>query len=616
MQKPGYIGRFFDFISNIKPKPDSGQANYALFKEGVNVITREVDRFVAVRLAIAFLCVIIAAVAAALTPFVLKLMIDELSPTTAGAVLAVPVFLLAAYVITNWLSRAINELRGLLFGTAEQRLFRRLSRFLFSHIMTLPLRFHLDRKTGAIGPTLEQGMQGYRLILQHAVFTVLPALVEIAAMTFILASLFSAPFLIIFALSVIAYGVVFAHGAARILSASRDVSATKINAHAILTDSILNYETVKLFTAENEIRARYDAMLARSEETWVEFYRRRTVNGLSVAVVFAAGLAATMSLGASGVARGEISIGDFVLLNAYILQIARPVEMLGFAFRDIGQGVAFIEKLLDLLREPNETSPQNPPMRVYAGAASVSFENISFGYNDERQVLQDVSFNIPNGKTVALVGPSGSGKSSMVRLLTRFYDPDAGTIRIDGDPVDKIPLEKVREMIAVVPQDTILFNTTIAENIGFGATGKATEVDIRRAARLAHLDRFIDTLPKGYETIVGERGLKLSGGEKQRVAIARAALKRPRLFIFDEATSALDTETERHILQNMIEVSEGVTTLMIAHRLSTIIHADEIIVLQAGTVRERGAHESLLAEDGLYADMWRAQNTKTQKQPA
>ena len=583
------------------------------------------DKFVKGRLGLALMLVFATAVLAALAPIALKYAVDALgsgqpvklslgflsdwSFVAENSVTLGPVALISFYLISLWISRSLGEFRWFLYGTADQRLHRNLSRRLFDHVIKLPMSFHLERRTGALNQTLVQGLAGYSILLNHAIFTLLPVLVEMSIIGAVLAFFFDGEFLLILAASVIAYGAAFAIGVKQIIGPSRAVSTSQVDAFANLTDSILNTETVKYFTAEQRVNDRYDEALAKSERQWASFYLRKSVNGLLVAGVFALSLGAAILFGAQRVMDGSMTIGGFILVNAYMLQIVRPMETLGAAFRDIAYGVAFIEKMADLMARKAEYADR--PLlaaeeKQGLGAGNLAFEQVNFSYLPDRPVLNGISFTVGLGKTVGIVGSSGAGKSSLIRLLMRLYEPDSGGILLNGNSIFGMPLEAVRGAIAIVPQDTVLFNDTIAYNIGFGRQG-CTQADIEHAARLAHIHDRIMAMPKGYQTIVGERGLKLSGGEKQRVSIARAVLKRPQIFIFDEATSSLDTKTELSILNNLIEVSKGMTTLIIAHRLSTVVHADEILVLDHGRIIERDSHGALLQKNGLYADMWRAQ---------
>ncbi len=373
----------------------------------------------------------------------------------------------------------------------------------------------------------------------------------------------------------------------------------------------MNHEAIKYFDAERVVCNRYDTALGHRESAWRRFFNEYAINALIVASIFGLSLAVSLIYAARDVAHGAMTVGDFVLINAYVVRLVQPLEMLGFAVRDIAQGVAFLSAMLALLREKTEGSGTLVlTTRASASNGELTFEQVNFSYRQERVVLKDVSFTVPAGKTVAIVGVSGSGKSSLIRLLFRLYDPDSGRILLDGLPIADMPLSTVRQSIAVVAQDVVLFHDTISRNIGFGRFG-ASQLEIEDAARLAQLHDVIMAMPEGYETVVGERGLKLSGGERQRVAIARAALKRPRIYVFDEATSSLDSRTEKEILRNLTELSSRCTTLVIAHRLSTIIHADEILVLNRGVIAERGAHDELRTLGGYYAGLWDAQQTGT-----
>lgn len=589
--------------------------------QAVSLAWDEADPFIKKRLALTLLLAVGTAVFAGLAPIALKYAVDglgselQVADVEMGAVLG-PTILLLIYIAALWISRSLGEARWFLFGTADQRLHRRLSRRLLAHVIDLPMAFHLDRKTGALNQTLVQGLAGYRILLNHLVFTVLPVLVEVVIVGAVLAALLRLEFLGIFGVSVIAYAVVFAIGAKRIIGPTREVSACQIEAHATMTDSLLNAETVKCFNAERQIHERYDGALAETERRWSLFYWRKSENGLLAALVFALSLGTAMMLGALRIRQGVLSVGDFVALNAYMLQIVRPLETLGLAFRDIAHGAAFIEKMMALMgRECEAGRSEAPGLTVIEGSARTAgpatgmleVRNASFSYHPGRPILENIDFAIRPGETVAVVGKSGAGKSSLVRLLMRFYEPERGDILLNGESIRDLPLDEVRWAIAIVPQDTVLFNDTIAYNIGFGRRS-ASPADIERAARFAHIHERVIEMPDGYDTIVGERGLKLSGGEKQRVSIARAVLKRPQIFIFDEATSSLDAKTEQSILDNLIEVSRGMTTLIISHRLSMVTHADEILVLETGRVVERGRHGELLERNGAYAVMWRTQN--------
>ncbi|HEY4366467.1 MAG TPA: ATP-binding cassette domain-containing protein [Steroidobacteraceae bacterium] len=583
------------------------RSDWQTLREVLQLLWTVADAYAKRRLLLALGLVASGALLSALTPLALKLAVDALTQGSAGPALLTPLMFVILYVLGQYFVRFLTEIRTLVYGQADQRVRRHLGRQLFDHLVRLPLRFHLERKTGAMGETAQQGIQGYQLLLNHMIYTILPVAVEFVAVAIVLVNLGHAAYLVILALSSIAYVAVFQRGAASVQEPARSISAAHIEAHAVMTDSLINFETVKYFDAEPVVSGRYDMALGRTESAWRHFFRRRAVNGVLVASIFALSLGAALIYAANDVVRGTMTVGGFVLINAYIARLVQPLEMLGFAVRDIAQALAFLEKMLDLFREPPEGGLRHGGPYEMEPLGALIFHNVSFSYRHDQSVLKGVSFCVPAGRTVAVVGVSGSGKSSLIRLLFRLYEPDCGRIVLDGLPIAELPLSTVRQAIAVVPQDTVLFHDTIANNIGFGRRGSSMD-DIKEAARIANLHDFIMSMPDAYETVVGERGLRLSGGERQRVAIARAALKRPRIFVFDEATSSLDSKTEREILRNLLDVSRKCTTLVIAHRLSTVVHADEILVLDRGVIVERGTHAELQRQDGHYAALWEAQH--------
>lgn len=590
--------------------------------KGIKLAWAESDSFVKKRVAIALLLVLFTALAAGMAPIALKYAVDGLTAENGTATdqgISIesdefsilpetlnPTIFLLIYILGLWLSRSLGEARWYVYGTADQRLQRSLSRRLFDHVLKLPMPFHLDRKTGALNQTLAHGLAGYSILFNHLVFSVLPVLIEITIIGVVISLTFQPIFLLLLLCTVIAYFCAFAIGVVGITGPSREVANAQINAYATLTDSILNSETIKYFTAEKFVNDQYDLLLQKSEKNWAAFYLRKSMNGLLIVSIFAVSLGTALAIGAHQVSAGQISVGDFVMVNAYMLQIVRPMETLGSAFKSIAQGVAFIEKMMLIINQKTESYSSNPNIVAEIdprNKGELIFNKVCFAYTADRPIIRSVSYRLLSGQTVAIVGSSGAGKSSIVRLLLRLYELDRGAILLNGRSTHTIPLAELRRLIAVVPQDTVLFNDTIAYNIAFGRNG-SNQADIEKAARLAQIHDKIIAMPDGYETVVGERGLKLSGGEKQRISIARAVIKNPQMFVFDEATSSLDSDTEREILENLILVSKGVTTLIIAHRLTTVTHADNIIVLDNGRIVEQGNHSELLSKNCVYAGMW------------
>lgn len=575
------------------------------FRGVLQLLNRQVTPFVTLRLAAVLVLVLAAAMLTAFAPVALKLMVDAFTGQGHSPEPAL-VLLVTLYVLSQWLARVANEVRGLLYRRIQRRLFRTLSERLFAHLMHLPLRFHLDRHTGGVSETLSNGLEGFQLVLQQLVLIALPVTAELGIVVVILGRMAPPLFLALFCGALIFYASAFAYSAVVLSDSARSASAARVDAGAAITDGLLNYETVKYFTAESLVQERVGTALARSEDEWLAFSRKYACSSLVVATIFAAFLAATTWYATIEVHNGHMTIGAFVLVNTYMLQLARPVEMLGNAMRSFSQGFAMLEKLQQLFSETTE-----PASIISAGgprmASALEFDRVSLSYRKERRVLTDISFRISPKRTLGIVGSSGSGKSTIVRLLMRLIEPDRGKIFLDNIWISTLALSDVRSAIAVVPQDTVLFNETLAYNIAFGRAGAQLH-EITQAARIARLHEFIMTLPDGYNTKVGERGVKLSGGERQRVSIARAVLKSPRIYIFDEATSSLDSKTEQEILDSLREIAKHSSTLVIAHRLSTVVHADEILVLEDGCITERGTHPCLLGHDGRYAALWRAQH--------
>lgn len=571
------------------------------------ILRQESDGRVFALATFALLLVLAASAMAALAPLLLKVIVDHLTAigTQHGAHFAIAVAILG-YAGTRWCARTLGELRSLIIGRIDQRLGRLLSLRLFKHIMALPLRYHRNNRAGALNQTLANSLVGYRMVLQHLVTTVLPVLLEISMMSAVLLALGHPVFLAIIVSTLCCYFTAFFLGAVQLTAPARAASSAHIDASALMTDNILNYETVKALCLEAHTHQRMDNALAQTERHWIQLYSRKALNGTVIGTIFALSLGVSIYVAARAVQRGQMTIGDFVLVNTYLLQIFSPMEMLGYAFRDISQGVAFIEKMIAILQKTPEKLPIASCRPLPQGDGRLDFEAVSFSYDSKQPILQDITFAVAAGRTVALVGASGSGKSTLIRLLVRFWEPDSGRILIDGVSITELLVSSLRRAVAIVPQDTVLFNESIAYNIAVGRPNSSFQ-EIVEAAKLAHIHDSIMARPKGYQTLVGDRGLKLSGGELQRIAIARATLKRPRIFVFDEATSSLDSRTERSIVTNLREISRQTTTIVVAHRLSTIVAADEILVLQCGRIAERGTHTDLLRRHGVYHDIWSAQ---------
>jgi ABC-type transport system involved in Fe-S cluster assembly fused permease/ATPase subunit len=537
-------------------------------------------------------------------PFVYKRIIDGLSaPATAAAV---PVALILAYGVAHAGTQLVEAARRLVFVRVAQRAVRVTALQLFDHLHALSLRFHLERQTGGVARAVDRGTAGIEFLLETTLFNVVPTLLELTLVSAILWRFYSAGFALAVAATLTAYSGFTIAATGRQIRARRERNRRDVAASVRAIDSVLNYETVKYFAAEAHEAARYDAAKRGYEEAAIRTGRVEALSAGGQAAIIAAGLVVIMLMAGRGVAAGAMTVGDFVLVNAYLLQLYVPLGMLGSVYSSTRQSIADAEAMAELLAERPEVVDRPGATALAARRGHLAFEAVSFAYDPRRPILDALSFEVRPGETVAIVGASGAGKSTLARLLFRFYDVAGGAIRIDGQDVRDVTQISLRQAIGVVPQDTVLFNDTLRYNIAYGRPG-ASDEEIEAAARAAGLHDLILALPDGYDSMVGERGLKLSGGEKQRVAIARVILKRPYILVFDEATSALDTHTEREIQASLRELAAERTTLIIAHRLSTIVEADEILVLAGGRVAERGRHEALIAHDGLYAAMWRRQ---------
>jgi ATP-binding cassette subfamily B protein len=545
-------------------------------------------------------------------PLALKQIIDSLDKSS--ATLMVPVFLIVGYGVLRLFSTLFGELRDAVFAKVTQRAIRRVALKVFEHLHSLSLRFHLDRQTGGVSRDIERGTRGIGFLLNFTLFNILPTLLEIGLVAAILLKKYNPWFAAITFVTLVFYiaFTLFITEWRMVVRRTMNDLDSKANTRAI--DSLLNYETVKYFGNERFEAQRYD----QNMQNW-EFAAVRNQTSLALlnsvqSIIVAIGITALMLLAASEVVDGTMTVGDLVLVNVFMIQLYMPLHFLGFVYREIRHSLADMEKMFGLLSEHREIAdaPDARPLQV--GAASVRFENVCFGYTPDREILFDVSFDIPAGHTVAVVGASGAGKSTLSRLLFRFYDVQRGNILINDQDVRSVTQTSLRAAIGIVPQDTVLFNDTIYYNIAYGRPD-ATREEVLAAAQSAHIHAFIESLPQGYDSTVGERGLKLSGGEKQRVAIARAILKNPAILIFDEATSALDSKSEKAIQAELRAIAQNRTTLIIAHRLSTVVDADQILVMEHGRIVERGSHRELLEKNEVYAQMWNLQKQEEKVSP-
>ena len=548
-------------------------------------------------------------------PLLYRRMVDMFADPT-RLPLELPLALMLAYGGLRVMQIVFAELRDAVFAKVAQGAIRDVALSTFRHLHSLALRFHLERQTGGLSRAIERGTKGIDFLLTFMLFNIIPTLIEIALVCGVLWGLYGVRYAVV-TLATIAGYIVYTLTVTNWRSKyRRQMNETDSQANTRAIDSLLNYETVKYFGNEAFEAQRYDQALTRYERAAVSSKRSLALLNIGQAAIIGVGLTAVMAMAGQGVLNHQMTVGDFVLVNTYLIQLYIPLNFLGFVYREMKQSLIDMESMFRLLAVNTEIKDKPQAPLLPQGAGQVEFADVSFAYDDRRPILSGLSFCVPAGAKLAIVGVSGAGKSTIARLLFRFYDVTSGAIRIDGVDIRDVTQHSLRQALGVVPQDTVLFNNTLRYNIHYGRPD-ASDDDVREAAELAQISAFIAAAPDGFATRVGERGLKLSGGEKQRVAIARTILKRPRILIFDEATSALDTRTEREIQAALKEVSRGHTTLVIAHRLSTVIDADEIIVLEGGAIAERGSHVSLLAADGLYARMWRRQldSEVTQMEP-
>jgi ABC-type transport system involved in Fe-S cluster assembly fused permease/ATPase subunit len=564
-----------------------------------------------VRVVLAMVALLLSNIATLFIPIAYGKAVDALSGKS-GALIAVPIGLIAAYGLARLLTQFFNEVRNAIFQKVSQRAIRQIALNVFRHLHSLSLKFHLDRQTGGLSRAIQRGTTAIDSLLSFSLFNVFPTILMLILSALVIWRRFDGLYAIATVLTVGTYIAFTIKVSNWRIVIRRQMNDSDSSANTKAIDSLLNHETVKYFTNEEHEAQRYDVALARYEKAAVKTVTSLSVLNIGQAFIVGLGVTVIMLMSARDIVAGRMTIGGFVTLNTYLIQLAQPLGIFGTVYSALKQALVDIEGMFALLSENRDVAdrPGAKPLEVIGGA--VTFRDVDFAYDPRRPILSGVSFIVPAGRTVAIVGSSGAGKSTIARLLFRFYDVTGGSIDIDGQDIRDVTQQSLRGEIGIVPQDTVLFNDTIYYNIAYGRP-EASREEVERAARMANIDGFIRSLPDGYDAMVGERGLKLSGGEKQRVAIARALLKDPAIMLFDEATSALDTATEKEIQGNLKTASEGRTTLVIAHRLSTIIDADEILVLSGGLIVERGTHASLLAARGMFAEMWRKQQEAAER---
>jgi len=585
------------------PDPQSN-INFAVFKQVIPYLTEYKNRII-----LAFLCLALAKVASVYLPFILKNTVDLLDEqqSITSPELVLPLMLVAAYGIVRFANVLFSELRDVLFGRVTEHAMRRISLKVFTHIHHLDLEFHLNRKTGGLARDIERGVSGISFVMRFFVFNIGPTILELAFVVGILSINYGIEYALIIIFAVVLYVLFSVKATNWRLKYIKQANLADNQSNTRAVDSLLNFETVKYFNNEKYEQTQYDTDLA----SW-QVARRKNRLSLFVlnggqALIIAMAMTATLALAAIDVSQKNMTLGDFVLVNAFMMQIFIPLNFLGFVYREIKGSLANIENMFNLLTETSNVQEVENAPDLKLNQAKIVFKNVSFAYKDKPQTITDLSFEIEAGKKVAIVGPSGAGKSTITKLLYRFYDIQEGMISISDQNIKDYSLTSTRKQIAIVPQDTVLFNNTIIENVRYGRLD-ATDAEVQQAINDAQLGQFVNSLPEKLNTQVGERGLKLSGGEKQRIAIARSLLKQSPILIFDEATSSLDSHNEAAIMETLKTVTTGHTSLVIAHRLSTIIDADEIFYMEKGQIKERGTHKQLLIHDGLYAALWQVQS--------
>lgn len=563
---------------------------------------------VKIRFILAFALLLISKILLLYSPLFYKSAVDILSAKY-GELVVVPIFMIIAYGSARLFGQLFAELRDAIFAEVTQSAIQQIGLLVFKHIHNLSLKFHLERQTGGLSRVIERGTKAIETLLIFLTINIIPTIIEIILVAGIFAYLYGLSFSLVILTTIIAYIIFTLAITEWRISYVRRMNETDNKATSRAVDSLLNYETVKYFNNEHHELARYGNALESYKIAAVINRLGLSLLNSGQTVIITIGLVLIMIMAGSHVRDNILTIGDFVALNAFVLQVYIPLNFLGFAYREIKIALVNMEHMFELLDVPQDIQDIDNAPDIEFRSGHIQFDDISFAYEERRPILKGVSFTVPAGKTIAIVGSSGAGKSTISRLLFRFYDPTSGAIKIDEQDIKLVRQDSVRQLIGIVPQDTVLFNDTIKYNIGYG-NPSAHDDELIEAAKAAQIHDFIISLPDGYNSLVGERGLKLSGGEKQRVAIARTLLKKPKIFLFDEATSALDTRTEKQIQKSLESISKNHSTIIIAHRLSTITHADEILVLDSGTIVERGSHKVLLAQDGLYKSMWERQSSK------